>query len=85
MFPMKARTVTFEIPPELVEEVEVLEAELGLPIGIIALSALEGYLDGVRTARLVDADERSSVPVVAHDQPVAFEGTEPWLDSPTTD
>lgn len=82
---MMARTVSFEIPAELVEEVEVLEAELGLPVSVIALSALEGYLDGVRTARLIDADENIVVPIAAHDHTVELEGTEAWLGSPATD
>jgi hypothetical protein len=55
-----ADRIEFEISPELMAEAESISTEMGLSISDMAKNAFEGYMDGVRTARLDDLDEPDS-------------------------
>lgn len=76
----------FEIPDGLQSEAAEVAAEMGVSIEDIARSALEGYLDGVRTVRrddldLMAADLAGDVTPLeyADDASMELEGTEPCL------
>lgn len=74
------RRVEFDLPEHLVDEALLLEDEMGSPLEVIALSALEGYIQGVRDARLME--DSLNVAALPHtDEYTVLEGTEPWLDA----
>lgn len=78
---MAGMKITFEIPDEFINEAKLFAAEMGLSLSDMAESAFLGYLEGVREARVNDADEGTGLAQLPSNEPLsALEGTEVWLD-----
>ncbi len=86
-----ATRIQSEIPNHLQQEAGDVAAELEVSVADLALSAFEGYADGVRVARRGDTDEHSGFTVTDLQGSAGgldareLEGTEDWLTTESPD